>query len=257
MPVEHKFLNNNNWNNGFWTENAILKTDLYKPEILILGTFNPNTPNANFADFFYGRNYFWTAFKNLFIENGFQLLSRRMPPYGQPALPLNPNLEEIFEICKKAKLSFADLICEVFVNHDNVEFLPNDNVVLNGNVYNLIQDNARNNILGLAELNQINEVEWNLNNILNYLIENPDIKYVYFTRRPTNIWLEKWEELKDSINLQDRNFQIIYTPSAQSLRGVPRMQSLINHWLFNNNPNYDRFSHDWLTRNDVNLNNFL
>lgn len=257
MPVEHKFLNNNNWNNGFWTENAIMKTDLYNPEILILGTFNPNTPNANFADFFYGRNYFWTAFKNLFVENEIQLFNRRIPANGQPILPLNPNLNEIFEICKKAKLSFADLICEVLVNHNNIEFLPNDNVVLNNNVYNLIQDNANNNILGLAELNQINEVEWNINNIINYLIGNPNIKDVYFTRRPTNIWFEKWEELKNNVNLRDRNFGVIYTPSAQSLRGVPRMTSLIRHWLFNNNPNYDTLNHFWLTTNGVNLNNFL
>jgi hypothetical protein len=74
MRINHKFLTVNqqqnplNWDNRFYTENVILKNvDIYKPEILFLGTFNPELQN-NPANFFYGRNFFWTAFKNLFNE---------------------------------------------------------------------------------------------------------------------------------------------------------------------------------------------
>ena len=69
MPIEHKFLNYNKWNNGFQTHNAILDTMPYVPEVLILGTFNPNSLRNDFVDFFYGRNWLWTGFKNLFIHN--------------------------------------------------------------------------------------------------------------------------------------------------------------------------------------------
>ena len=35
-----------NWDNRFYTENVILKNvDIYKPEIMFLGTFNPQLQN--------------------------------------------------------------------------------------------------------------------------------------------------------------------------------------------------------------------
>jgi hypothetical protein len=84
MKVNHKFLtipsgiNTLNWNQNFFTQNAILKNkNIYKPEILFLGTFNPDL-KTNPADFFYGRNFFWTALKNLFTCNNVVLLKERL-----------------------------------------------------------------------------------------------------------------------------------------------------------------------------------
>ena len=68
MSIKHKFYQTS-FGNGFETHNAILDITPYKPELMIVGTFNPDTPNTNYADFFYGRNFFWTAFKNLFNHN--------------------------------------------------------------------------------------------------------------------------------------------------------------------------------------------
>lgn len=119
MAIAHKFQNRNWENFGFSTENTILKNKKYKPEVLILGTYNPDTPNDNHADFFYGRNWLWPAFKNLFIENEIIHMQRRMPTNGAPNFPLNPTIEDVFTICKKAKLSFADLVGSVMVNSDN------------------------------------------------------------------------------------------------------------------------------------------
>ena len=52
MRINHKFLTVNpqqnilNWDNRFYTENVILKNvDIYKPEIMFLGTFNPQLQN--------------------------------------------------------------------------------------------------------------------------------------------------------------------------------------------------------------------
>jgi hypothetical protein len=250
MPIQHKFLNYNEWNNGFYTENSILKNKEYLPEVLFIGTFNPMTPNDNHADFFYGRNWFWPAFKNLFIENAYILVNRRMPSNGVPNYPLNPTIEDIFDICKKAKISFADMINGVFPETNDYDLLNNDNVIYNNVEYNLIQDDA------LARLNQINQIDWNIENISNYLCENPQIKNVYFTRRPIGIWLRKWNELKKSNCSRNIEFGKIYTPSATNLRGEPRMEKLIQHWLFNENNNYESLNHEWLIRNGVNPNHF-
>lgn len=254
MPIPHKFLNKD-WKNGFSTENGILKTDFYKPEVLIIGTNNPSTPNDNYADFFYGRNYFWTAIKNL-ANGNFNIQSRRMPANGVPQLPLNPSIEEIFELSSRFKFSFADLISNVLINQDEINFLPNDNIILNGIEYNLINDNERGGIGGLAELDALGEIEWNTKEIIKYLCENPQITDIYFTRQPTGIWAQKWNELKINECSKNKNFHIIFTPSCSGLRGVPRMNSLINHWLFNNNPNYDRLNYQWLQNCDIDINNF-
>ncbi len=53
MSIQHKFYQTS-FGNGFETHNAILDITPYKPEVMIVGTFNPDTPNANYADFFYG-----------------------------------------------------------------------------------------------------------------------------------------------------------------------------------------------------------
>lgn len=254
MPILHKF-QNHNWENGFWTENSILKTNHYKPEVLFIGTFNPLTPNNNFVDFFYGRNYFWPTFKNLFIENKTVHNQRRIPTNGAPILPLNPTLEVIFEICKKGRFSFADMINSVFPKTEDYNIENNDNVIFNGLEYNLIMDNGQNGIGGLAELNNIDQVEWNIENINKYLCENPTIKYIYFTRRPSRIWLKKWDELRKSNCSLDKTFCFIYTPSGRRLK-TPVMNNLIDKWIKFNNGTYCNLNHKWLIRNGVNLNNF-
>ena len=110
----------------FKTDNAILKVIPYKPKILILGTFNPDTPKTNHADFFYGRNYFWTGFKNLFIHKEVKLTSTRMPKNGKPKKLLNPDLSEILKLCEELELTFADLIIGVLHN-GNPEYQILDN----------------------------------------------------------------------------------------------------------------------------------
>jgi len=255
MSIQHKFLNHD-WKNGFYTKNSILKNKEYLPEVLFIGTFNPMTPNDNHADFFYGRNWFWPVFKNLFIENAYVLNSRRMPANGVPNYPLNPTIDEIFSICKTAKISFADMINGVFSEGNNYRLLNNDNVIFNDIEYNLINDNRRNNISGLAELDALNQVIWNIDNISNYLCDNPQITNIYFTRRPTGIWLQKWHELIKSKCSKNIEFDVIYTPSAANLRGVPRIEKLTQHWLFNESNNYMTLNHEWLIRNGVNPENF-
>jgi hypothetical protein len=257
MPtIKHKFFQVN-FGNGFETHNAILDIIPYKPEVMILGTFNPDTPNSNFADFLYGRNYLWAAFKNLFIHNAVVISNRRMPTNGTPPAILNPTLPEIINLCIQLKLTFSDLILEVLHNNNpNFQPLPNDNIIFNGVEYNLIQDGQNGNIGGLEQLKAINQVNWNTQNIIDYLCKNPQIKTIYFTRRPTSIWAEQWNFIVNHKCIAGRFTTNIFTPSGLGLKGKPRMNALLNHWVHNENPDFGKLDNNWLSANGVTLNNF-
>lgn len=256
MAIKHIFYKTN-FGNGFQTHNGILDITPYKPEVMIIGTFNPYSPNKNFADFFYGRNFFWPGFKNLFIHNNVEILNRRMPPNGVPPVILNPPLTEIFELCAKLKLTFSDLVLEVLHHSNpNYEILENDNVIFNGVEYNLIQDGQRGVIGGLQQLNALEQVNWNTQNIINYLCNNPQIKTIYFTRRPTGIWATQWSLIVNHDCMKGRLTTNIFTPSGAGKPVYRSMKRLLNHWVHNNNQNFGRLDNDWLTNNGVILINF-
>lgn len=254
MPITHKF-KEFDFGNGFETTNAILTSTPYKPEVLIIGTFNPNTPNGNFADFFYGRNFFWPAFKNLFIHNQLQITNRRIPNRGKLPDSLNPTLEEIKLLCINLKLSFCDLISQVlYLENPHYQILENDNIVFNQQEFNLIQDGNKNGILGLESLNDINQIQWSTNQIISYLLDNPQIHSIYFTRKPTGIWGQHWNNIINHGQISNRFHTNIYTPSAQGSPVYFSIERLIRHWITNTDPKFGKFNEQWLIENGVNLN---
>lgn len=255
MSIKHKFYHTN-FTNEYVTNNAILDTTPYKPEVLILGTFNPSTPKTNLADFYYGRNFFWPAFKNLFVTKQLIIQKRRMPQNGNSTAFLDPSLLEIFEICSHLKLTFADLVLEVFhLNNPDFQLLQNDNIIFNQQEFNLIQDGRKGNINGLHQLNTLQQVHWNTKNIIQYLCENPQIKSIYFTRRPTGIWAKQWEQIITHEYMDNRNFTNIFTPSGQGKPIFHSMAKLLNHWLHNGNKNFGTLDKNWLIKKGVNINN--
>jgi hypothetical protein len=254
--IKHKFYQTN-FGNGFETHNAILDITPYKPEVMIIGTFNPNTLNANFADFFYGRNFFWPAFINMFVMNNVDLQNRRMPSNGVPRDILNPTLQKIFDLCDELKLSFSDLVLEVVHNNNPLyQILKNDNIILNSQEYNLIQDGRKENINGLEQLNKLGQVHWNTQNIIKYLCENPQIKSIYFTRRPTGVWAHQWNTIVNDKCIKGRLTTNIFTPSAAGSPVNRSMIRLLNHWVHNVNPNFGKLDNNWLINHGVNLDNF-
>lgn len=257
MQINHKFLTVNQlkWNNQFYTENGILKNNgLYRPEILFLGTYNPEI-RTNLADFFYGRNYFWPALKNIFSENPIYLVGERLA-YD----PHNPSLNEIFQICRQLKLTFTDLVGSIFENQDNNHLIVIANkeyVEYNDIIYNPISDGD------LSILNGIQKVNWNTQNIITYLRENTQIGKIYFTRRNNACWQTQISLIMEAIP----EIQVIpiYTPSAQGgalhqqtgIYGQGKMVPLLRHWTHINNVNFGNLNHnDWLTNNGVNVDNF-
>lgn len=261
MRINHKFLTVNtqqnllNWDNRFYTENVTLKnSDIYKPEIMFLGTFNPKL-KTNPADFFYGRNFFWTAFKNLFKEGQITLSEERLA-----FNPYNPTLDEIFQLCIKLKLTFSDLVDSIFDDQDNNPIIVRQNkeyVSFRNIEYNPISDGD------LQKLNRINKVNWNTENIITYLKNNRQLKKIYLTRRNGLCWQKQLNQIVHA--LPEIKIIPIYTPSAQGgalhqqtgIYGNGKMGPLLRHWTQNNNGNFGNLNHNnWLTNNGVNINNF-
>jgi hypothetical protein len=255
-PIYHKF-HEISFNHEFQTHNSILDTVPYRPEVMIIGTYNPGTPNANFADFFYGRNYLWTGFKNLFTHNQVELQGRRMPTNGAPQGMPNPSLNEILDLCRLLKLTFSDLIDNVLHSgNPQYRILANDNVIYNGFEHNLIQDGQKKNIMGLAQLQRNGQICWNDQNIMNYLVSVPEIQTIYLTRRPTGVWADKWTSIVNNPLLRGRQFINMFTPSGQGSPVLNNMSRLLNHWVHNENPNFGKLNNNWLLDHGVNLANF-
>jgi hypothetical protein len=264
MPIRHKFENKPldaaqiMWPKNFETQNAILTITPYEPEVIIVGTFNHGW-QWNPADFFYGRNmYMWTVMSNLFIHNANVLIARRNPPPGNNV----PSLNQIFEICSRGKLCFADVILGTNNAFPTVINNVNQSVLLNGTNWNSYKDSQLNHfgINGYLDIN--------VQNIINHIQNTPSIKHIYFTFATGGNWLIN---LRNNIINAFPQLQAgsIYTPTGMSLHNVPgypnRPWSLAHHWVWNNanhpitpinNPNYIHLDHQWLIRNGVNPNNF-
>ncbi len=265
MPIRHKFENKPPdapaiaWPQGYATTNAILSTTPYAPEVIIIGSFNHGWP-WNDADFFYGRGmYMWTVMANLFLNNTNVLNARRNPPPGNNM----PSLNQIFEICKKGKLCFADIVLGT-KNRIPIEVnAQNKSVFVNG-IYNW--NDYKDGHLNHMGLN--GWLESNVQNIIDFITITPTIKHIYFTFATGGAWLVG---LRNAIIAAFPNLQAgsIYTPTGMRLPNFPgyphRPFSLTHHWVWNNaghpispvnNPNYIHLDQAWLIRNGVNPINF-
>lgn len=265
MPVRHKFENKPPdepaiaWPQGFSTTNAIICTTLYAPEVIVIGSFNHGWPWNN-ADFFYGRDmYMWTVMANLYLNNGNVLTARRNPPPGNNI----PSLNQIFEICRRGKLCFADVVLGT-----NAVIPVVVNVVAQ---YVLVNGIYKWNDYKDGHLNYMGNLGWlddNVQNIIQFVQNTPSIKHIYFTFATGGTWLVG---LKNAIIDAFPNHQVgsIYTPTGMGLANLPGYHnkpfSLAHHWVWNNaghplspvnNPNYIHLDHAWLIRNGVNPNNF-
>ncbi len=265
MVIRHKFENKPldapeiNWSKDFATTNAILSRTPYKPEVIIIGSFNHGWP-WNDADFFYGRDmYMWTVMANLFINNKNVLTSRRNPTLGNNIL----NLNQIFEICKKGKLCFAAVVLGVKKAIPEAINSRNQTVLVNGLYHWNDYKDDHLNIMG-----HNGWMDSNVQNIIDFINNTPTIKHIYFTFATGGVWLVG---LRNAIIAAFPNLQAgsIYTPTGMRLpnfAGYPvRPFSLAHHWVWNNaahaispvnNPNYIHLDHTWLIRNGVNPNNF-
>ena len=255
--MQHKFLNYN-FENGYQTHNSILDTTPYKPEVIFIGTFNHGW-DWNQSDFFYGRGmYMWPLLANLFIYNSNFLTKQRTINHN------NPTFGELFEICSKGKIAFADIVKGI--NEDIPYILQNENKsVLVNNIYcwSTYKD---------GPLDYMGNQGWlddNVTEIAKFINKNTTIKDVYFTFKSGDWIVEKMHEIKQLVT-RDINFCSIFTPTANGFRqhlDIPyneRLWSLTHCWIWNglehlvpiNKKDYCHLNHDWLISNGVNPNNF-
>jgi hypothetical protein len=219
MSIKHKFLNKC-FTKGFCSENAVLKNKHFKPEVLFLGTFNPNTDNkANPADFFYGRNWFWPLLFSIAQDSDEKFYQRRTKKAN------GPNLDDILDFITEYKLSFADLICEILPEVKKEQYcIAGNKIIYQYNFYDLINDND------LAKLNKKELVKWN-HDIFDYINQNRSLKTVYFTRKYSKAFSITLDKIESVLRGRGLKIKYLYTPSGQGLKGKPRYKNLKKQWL--------------------------
>jgi hypothetical protein len=175
MPCNHKFQKYLN-----------LDSLDFEPTTLIVGTFNPEWPEHNTAEWFYGRTdtcYFWDILPRL---------------YGEQSL-LNAHTTEWKQFCKDKKIALTDLISAI----DDAE-----------------QNNkAHNRMLGGFSDDAI---EYNFDgfefvSIAGLLKRNPSIQHVYLTRTITDaFWRHLWNPVAHYCNHNKLSERKLLTPTTEA-----------------------------------------
>lgn len=205
MPCNHKFINYLN-----------LENIDFSPTLLIIGTFNPEWPEDNYAEWFYGRtnnNYFWDVLPRMF-----QQVSLR-----------NNNHIEWKNFCSQNQIGITDLITSI-----------NDADQENERHFDIIA-----NFKDREFPNTFHEFE--MTNIVNILENYPSINKVFFTR---NKGIELFDTQIDLINNYCQNHNIYFshllTPSANARFQMGGYKPL-NPNLENNLPNfiYEKWLEKW------------
>ncbi|WP_100629844.1 hypothetical protein [Algoriphagus formosus] len=267
MPFLHKY-QQHNFGNGFETHHSILDIVPYEPEVIFIGTNNHGW-SWNQSDFYYGRDmYMWTILANLFIHGKNHLTKTRNANNNKPTK------EEIFEICKKGKIVFADIVKGI-KNEIPAQEIKNEKHVLVNNQYRWGGKKRKKTDFGAysdGHLDFMGKEGWlddNVEAIVQYLNQTPSIKHVYFTFK-SGEWLKiKLKEIQNEIR-KDVSSASIFTPTGNGFGlnlGAPfnkKPWSLTHCWVWNslehqipiNRPGYGHLDHDWLRSKGVNPENF-
>ena len=157
----------------------------FEPTTLVIGTFNPEWPAGNYAEWFYGRtgnNYFWDVLPRLY----------------NPDLNLrNENAKSWKAFCSEKKIAITDLItCIMDADQDN-----SSHQKLLGNY----QDSAIAKSFNNFETTKIVDI----------LKKWPSIRHVYLTRQNGNPFYDKlWAPIKEYCNNKGLEAHCLLTPSA-------------------------------------------
>lgn len=267
MPLLQKY-QQHDFQNGFQTHNSILDIVPYQPEVIFIGTYNHGW-SWNDSDFFYGRGmYMWTVLANLFQFNcNFLVLPRN-------ANNLQPTLQQIFEICERGKIVFANIVKGLKEDITATENIPERYVLINNKFKwgSTLINGRRVGEYADTHLEAIAKYGWlddNNDAIINYINETPSIRHIYFTFKSGKWLVENLNIICKNVR-QNVSFCSIFTPTAKgfgTLLNAPyntRAWGLTHCWVWNgldhsypiNKHNYGHLNHDWLKDSGVNPNNF-
>lgn len=198
MPCNHKFIQYLNLD----------KID-FEPETLIIGTFNPEWLDDNYAEWFYGRtrnNYFWDVLPRMFGEKSLR----------------RSDVETWKQFCSEYKIGITDLITSINdADRDNPEHFE---------MISNYHDNA------IAEHFE----DFQITNIKELLENYPTIKKVFFTR---NQGIDLFDNpLNHTIKFCEKNeiyFSHLLTPSASArfqMRGweprKPNFERTLSNFIY-------------------------
>lgn len=263
MPFEHKF-QNHNFENGFYTESSILKTP-YNPEVIFIGTYNHGW-SWNNSDFFYGRDmYMWTILANLILYNNNQLLAARSETN------LIPTFAQLFEICNKGKITFADIVKGIKPAISAFE-VEQQRCVIVDELYEWRSYPNEKGEYSDKHLDYMGESKWlddNVDAIVQFINSTPTLKHVYFTFKSGSWIVDKLNKIKGSVR-QEVNCCSIFTPTGNGFGKnlafpFDKKASGIAHcWVWNNldhpvniaRVGYGHLDHDWLRSKGVDVDNF-
>lgn len=267
MPLFNKF-HEHDFGEGFQTHNSVLDIVPYDPEFLFIGTYNHGW-SWNNSDFFYGRDmYMWPVLGNLFLHNCNYYVSPRTEKNTQPSL------SQLFEICKKGGIVFANLVKglkdSISISEDYQEkyVLVNDIYKWGSGVFNgmKIGEYSDDHIEYMAKFGW---VDTNIDSILKFVNETKTIKHIYFTFK-SGVWLvDKINSIRNGVRPGIQCCSI-FTPTAKGFGKLleqpfnKRAWGLTHCWVWNglphrsfiNKPGYGHLDHSWLISKNVNPENF-
>ncbi len=159
------------------------RLDDLEPKILIVGTFNPEWPEGNYAEWFYGRtdnNYFWDLLPRMFGNNGLR----------------NQNHAAWKTYCRTHEIALTDLISSI----DDAD----------------IQIEEHRKILGEYTDSAIaSKFKQQISNpIVPLLQANPSIESVYLTTTINiGLWQNLWNPVEQYCNQNNLWCKKLMTPS--------------------------------------------
>ena len=205
MPCNHKFFEYLNLDNiGF------------EPEYLIIGTFNPEWPAENYANWFYGRtnnNYFWEILPMMFEKDSLR----------------HSDHLDWKNFCAENKIAITDLILSI-----------NDADQENQNHYSIISN--------FQDTKFTNEFEvFNMTDIIGILNNYPSIKKVFFTRNQgVELFDDRINLIRNYCTENNIYFSYLLTPSKNArfqMRGYeptnPNLERTLPNFI------YEKWLENW------------
>ncbi|SDD13570.1 hypothetical protein SAMN04488104_101617 [Algoriphagus faecimaris] len=175
MACEHKFY-----------DYLHLKALYFEPKTLIIGTFNPEWPIDNHAEWFYGRtgnNYFWDVLPRMFNTEGLR--------HAGPV--------EWKNFCHQQKVVITDLIASIEdADEHNPHHLEVIGEFMDAEFANVFNEFERTGIIGLLQ-------------------QHPTISAVYFTRQEgVELFDVEINEVIAYCHQNDIYFSHLLTPSKNA-----------------------------------------
>lgn len=184
MPCHHKFI-----------EDLNLENLDFKPEVLIVGTFNPAWPENNQAQWFYGRtrnNYFWDVLPVLYQHHGLRSIPAEEKPLAWK------------KFCQTQKIAITDLIDSI-----------NDADELNNEHHLLLRNYSDSNIADSFN-------DFALTDVVSLLKKHPSIKSVYLTTRAQiPFFNDIWNAIENYSNINQIHCRRLLTPSGSARYHIP------------------------------------